>query len=349
MCRDPEGKKEQVNTLDDCDSDTEVMFIGAIIADNKDWVETVSFGNVQELFKLDTGAQCNVLPKTAYDKITTKPLQSSSAKLESYAKTRIKPVGKCELPCWVRGEEYQVCFQVVDGNYVPLLGRETCEKMHLIQRINAIKDNSILDEFPEVFQGLGCLSGKYHININPLVPPVVHPPRRVPHSKREPLKKELDRMVEAGILEKVPLNEPADWVSSLVCVDKPDGSIRVCLDPKDLNVAIKREHYPLPLVDDITANCAGATLFSTLDAEKAFYQIQLDEESSKLLTFNTPFGRYRYLRMPMGIKSAPEVYQQRMEQVFEGLPGVKVIMDDIIIHGCNTAEHDARLRAVLQR
>lgn len=156
-------------------------------------------------------------------------------------------------------------------------------------------------------------------------------------------------MVEAGILEKVPLNEPADWVSSLVCVDKPDGSIRVYLDPKDLNAAIKTEHYPLPLVDEITANCAGATLFSTLEAEKAFYQILFDEESSKLFTFNTPFGRYRYLRIPMGIKSAPEVYQQKMEQVFEGLPGVKVIMDDIIIHGRNTAEHDARLRAVLQR
>ena len=156
-------------------------------------------------------------------------------------------------------------------------------------------------------------------------------------------------MENVGIIEKVPLNEPADWVSSLVCVDKPDGSIRVCLDPRDLNCAIKREHYPLPLVEDITASCAGATLFSTLDAEKAFYQIQLDEESSRLLTFNTPFGRYRYLRMPMGIKSAPEVYQRRMEQVFEGLPGVKVIMDDIITHGCNKEEHDTQLRAVLQR
>ena len=248
----------------------------------------------------------------------------------------------------MRGEEYHVCLQVVDGNYVPLLDRETCKKMHLIQRINAIKENSILDEFPEV--GLGCLSGKYHININPLVSPVVHPPRRVPHSKREPLKKEMDRMVEAGILKKVPLNEPADWVSSLVCVDKPDGSIRVCLDPKDLNVAIKRKHYPLPLVDDITANCAGATVFSTLDAEKAFYQIQLDEESSKLVTLNTPFGRYRYLRMPMGNISAPEVYQQRMEQVFDICQVIcQVIMDDIIIHGRNTAEHDARSRAVLQR
>lgn len=75
------------------------------------------------------------------------------------------------------------------------------------------------------------------------------------------------------------------------------------------------------LVDDITASCAGATVFSTLDAEKAFYQIQLDEESSKPLTFNTPFRRYHYLRM--GIKSAPEDNQRRMEEDFKGNPGVK--------------------------
>lgn len=91
--------------------------------------------------------------------------------------------------------------------------------------------------------------------------------------------KELDRMENVGIIEKVPLNEPADWVSSLVCVDKPDGSIRVFLDPRDLNPhAIKREHYPLPLVEDITSSSARATLFSTLDAKKVFYPIQLDVE-----------------------------------------------------------------------
>ena len=123
----------------------------------------------------------------------------------------------------MRGERYQVCFQVVDGDYMPLLflGRSSCENMGLIQRINAIESVSILDEFPEVFQGLGCLLGEYHISVDPSVPPVVHPPRRVPHSKRVPRKKELDRMENVGIVEKVPLNDPADWVSSLVCVDKP--------------------------------------------------------------------------------------------------------------------------------
>ena len=73
---------------------------------------------------------------------------------------------------------------------------------------------------------------------------------------------------------------------------------------------LKENTTPLPLVDDITANCAGATVFSTLGAEKTFYQIQLDQESSKPVTFKTPFGRYRYLRMPMGMKSAPFINRE---------------------------------------
>ena len=74
------GQKKWVNTLDDCNSYSEVMFIGAVNADEKDWVETVNFGSIQEVFKLDNGAQCNVLPKVAYDKITSKPLQPSLAR-----------------------------------------------------------------------------------------------------------------------------------------------------------------------------------------------------------------------------------------------------------------------------
>ena len=84
---------------------------------------------------------------------------------------------------------------------MPLLGRSSCKNMGLIQGINAIESGSDLDEFPEVFQGLGCLPGKYHISVDPSAPPVVGPPRRVPHSKRDPLKKELDRMEDVGITE----------------------------------------------------------------------------------------------------------------------------------------------------
>ena len=95
-------------------------------------------------------------------------------------------------------------------------------------------------------------------------------------------------MESVGIIEKVPLNEPADWMSNLVCVDKPDGSIRLFMYAWILGI--------LMLLSKEKTNHSVSTVFSTLDAEKAFYQIQLDEETSRLLTLNTPFGRYGYLR-----------------------------------------------------
>ena len=217
MCRNPRQHRKEVNAVEDHDSNMEHLFIGAMTGGDQDWIQAIDFGNIEEVFKLDTGAHCNVLPKTLYDKITAKPLQPSSPRLQSYTKTCIKPVVKCKLFYWVRGKEHHTCFQVVDGNYTPLLGRVSCEQMGLVQRINTVRSDSILYEFPEAFQGLGCLPKEYHISIDPSVPPVVHPPRRVPHSKREPLRRELNRTEDIGIIEKVPLNEPADWVSSLVC------------------------------------------------------------------------------------------------------------------------------------
>ena len=84
---------------------------------------------------------------------------------------------------------------------MPLPGRSSCENMGLIQGINAIESGSILDEFPEVFQGLGCLPGKYDVSVDTSVPPVVPLPGRVPHSKRDSLKKKLDRMEYVDIIE----------------------------------------------------------------------------------------------------------------------------------------------------
>ena len=108
-----------------------------------------------------------------------------------------------------------------------------------------------------------------------------------------------------------------DWVSNLVVVEKKDGSLRLCLDPKDLNKAIKREHYKIPTMKEIAAEFAGKTVFSILDLKDGYWQIQLDEDSSLLCTFSTPFGQYRFTRMPFGIKSASEVFQKRNEEAFQ--------------------------------
>ena len=97
-------------------------------------------------------------------------------------------------------------------------------------------------------------------------------------------------------------------MSSLVVVEKPNGKVRLCLDPRDLNKAIQREHYPMQTVEEVVTELSGAKVFSVLDATSGFWHIKLDEKSSELLTFNTPFGRYQYLRMPFGINSAPEIF-----------------------------------------
>jgi hypothetical protein len=106
-------------------------------------------------------------------------------------------------------------------------------------------------------------------------------------------------MVKQGVLQKA--DGPFDWVNSMVVVQKKDGSLRICIDPKDLNQALKRDHYQLPTIEEITARVPGARYFSTLDARSGCWQIPLDKESSKLTTFNTPFGRFRFIRMPFGI------------------------------------------------
>ena len=138
------------------------------------------------------------------------------------------------------------------------------------------------------------------------------------------------------------------------CIGKP-GKIKLCIDPKDLNKAIKRPHYPLPTIENILPKLTNAKVFSVLDAQKGFWQIELDESSSFLTTFWTPFGRFRWLRMPFGISSAPEEFQRRQHEVLENLNGVNVIAEDILVYGRGEtyeealADHDKNLKALLQR
>ena len=93
---------------------------------------------------------------------------------------------------------------------------------------------------------------------------------------------------------------------------------------------------------------ANAKYFSKLDASSGFWQMKLDNESSKLCTFNSPFGRYKFLRLPFGIASAPEVYHKTIHMIYEHLEGVDTSMDDIIVWGSTKAEHDERLKQFLK-
>ena len=153
-------------------------------------------------------------------------------------------------------------------------------------------------------------------------------------------------MVRLDIIDKV--EGPTDWVSNLVIVEKPNGKLRVCLDPRDLNQAIKRQHQ-LPTPKDVLSKMAGVKYFSKLDASSGYWQLKLDEESSQLLAFHTPFGRYKFNRLPFGVNCASEIFQAEVTEILEGLEGCANAQDDIVIWDDTKDNHDGRLRNVLSR
>ena len=131
----------------------------------------------------------------------------------------------------------------------------------------------VLQKYVKVFTGLGGLEKPYHIKVDTTVHPVVHPPRTIPAALRDRVKAELDGMEKKRVVRKV--EEPTDWVNSMAVVEKPNGSLWICLDPRQLNNAIKREHFQLPTIEDITTRMVNAKL----DANRGYWQIPLDEES----------------------------------------------------------------------
>jgi len=154
-------------------------------------------------------------------------------------------------------------------------------------------------------------------------------------------------MEKGGQIIKV--TEPTEWVNSMHLV-VAGAKLRICIDPQALNKALLRENYPIPTIEEVVSQLGqNAQIFSVLDATAGYLQIGLEYESSLLTTFNTPLGRYRWLKLPFGIKSAPELFQRMMDEMLEGIDQARAIMDDILIAAPNKVEHDRILKAVLRR
>lgn len=307
-------------------------------------------------FKLDTGSQVNILPATEYNRLGIQSVLTKATKhLSAYSGTALKTLGQCKLKCAYNERSIVVDFFIVETQSTPILGMPSCLALELIQLIYTVDTtkppldkNAVLSEFSDVFKGVGKFKGDCSIRIDREATPVVNPPRRVPVALRDKLQIELERMEKAEVIVKV--TEPTQWVNSLVIAEKPGSDkLRICLDPRDLNRAILRPHYPSRTLEDVLPKLAGARYFSKLDARSGYWAIKLDESSSFLTTFNTPFGRYRFLRMPFGIKCAQDEFQRKIDETFEDLPGVTALVDDILVYGTTRAEHDRNLQSVLLR
>ena len=153
------------------------------------------------------------------------------------------------------------------------MGAETCIKEKFItindSDINMIKQEvNLIEKYKDVFDGLGKIGKTCKIKLKQDHSPKIHSPRRIPLQLKEALKSELGKL-EGTIIRK--MEKPTDWVSNLVVVRKPNGKLRICLDPHDLNKAIMRPHYPLPTLEQIINNLNNARIFSVLDAKNGYW------------------------------------------------------------------------------
>ncbi|CAB4039641.1 Hypothetical predicted protein [Paramuricea clavata] len=257
------------------------------------------------------------------DSVTVKPDKISSISQqpskEVYAKMIVRgnPI-KFHVDCGatvnVLPMKYLAEFMAVEENLTPLLGAKAIQRMGIVELHNenfeqvaqvntGIKDttstqsattvtNRIIEEFADVFEGeVGTLEGEEHLEVDPTGQPTTAQSRRVPFAVKAKVKDELMRLTNLEVIQ--PVDEPTDWVSNMVVATKPSGQLRMCIDPKQLKKALKRERYPIPVIEDVMPDIAKAKVFTKVDARNGYWHVMLNEESSRLTTFDTPFGRYR--------------------------------------------------------
>lgn len=371
-------RKQNVHNISDTSEDEEFMFsveeVNSLGSKRINAVMKVHKKNID--FQLDCGSSVNVLPasvyaRACYDRKFLK-LQHTNKRLIMFNKSESKPIGKRTLTVKNprTNQAYDVEFVIVKGDVHPILGSSDIQRMDLIrvqteniqektaetETINIVETREItLTDMEKmgVFKGEGSLEGKLHLETDNSVTPVKLPVRKLPISVKPKVKEELERLISKDVIEAV--KTPTDWISSMVVVTKPSGKIRLCIDPKPLNKALKRNNYTMPTLDDVLPDLSKAKIFTVADAKNGFWHVSLDEESSVLTTFGTPWGRFKWKRMPFGISPAPEEFQRRIDESLEGLKGVKAIHDDILIYGSGDTDeealvdHEANLRAFLQR
>ena len=209
----------------------------------------------------------------------------------------------------------------------------------------------ILKLFPDLFDRVGTIRDAIvKLDVNKSITPVIQPPRKIPQAMVEPLKHEIDQMLDLGIIRKLDINEATDWCHNLVLVHKPNGKLRVYLDPRTINKALCFNVHNARTFQDMMSTIRRITKVSQIDANCGFWTLPMDENSQLLTMFNTPWGRYCFIKMPFGLNQAECFFQFYMDQNFQDINSTtSMIAENIMIHGENDTQHDKHLLQVVNK
>ena len=239
--------------------------------------------------------------------------------------------------------------RILDANYEKPNMEEEVSKMEHLTEFQRTLLLALLQRHELLFDGqLGDWKGPaVEIPLKENATPYHARSYPIPHIHEQTFKKDLDRLVAIGVLTKVNRSE---WAAPAFIVPKKDGRVRFVSDFRKLNKHIKRTPYPLPHIKDMLLKVSHFTYATALDLVMGYYNITLSDDAKKLCTITTPFGKYEYNRLPMGVSIAPDIFQDRICQLFEDIESVRAYIDDLLIvtHG-SFEEHIQELDLVMSK
>lgn len=206
-----------------------------------------------------------------------------------------------------------------------------------VNNVMEVKERKIL--FPKV------PNMQVKIHIDPKVKPIAQPLRRLPLAVDDEIEQMVQKLLESGIIEED--HQPAGWVSPVVPARKANGELRLCVDLRAANQAVQLEHYPMPNIEVALMDIKSAKLFSIIDLVSAYHHLELEPNSRDITKFVVRSGVYKFLRLPFGIKSAPEIFQRFLATSLRKIRNVIVYLDDILVYANDKKEHNEILAKVL--
>jgi hypothetical protein len=279
------------------------------------WDENVAINGCLHRMKVDSGSTINTISLRKFQRLRLSEglLEPTGTTISAYSRTQMKPLRQFRATLSLRGRRTQATFLVLKEHVPSLLGLPSGAALGLFCISQASMVQYIWQDDEEVFEGITNEVDEFlqpcqktvTLKMKDDAEPVIIPAQRVPLALRDDVYEELQRMEKIGVI--TPVHEPRPWCHAMVVVRKPNGKLRICIDPRTLNPHLEREEMFMPNVDSIITDLENAKVLSVIDLEAGFWQVGVDSELAKLLTFATPWGRYQYNRLPVGISVAPEI------------------------------------------
>lgn len=315
--------------------------------------------NDQEVqLQIDTGSAVTIINWPTYEKLGSPPLHPFNTKLRSFTNDVISVEGaftaRVQYGQQTISARILVVASLTTTNILGLdvfhgLGMEIHDTTPAVRNITHQElTEHFRNQFPLVFTPSteGVKDFEASISLLPHAVPKFCKARPVPYALRDKVRQELQRLQDEGIISPVTHSR---WATPIVLAPKPNGAIRICGDFKHtINSQSIADSYPIPKIEDIVAKLAGGKLFAKIDLKDAYLQLPLDAGTKEKLVINTPFGLYRYNRLPFGISSAPAIFQRYLEQLIQHIPGTANYLDDILVTGRTKSELLKTLSEVFQ-